>query len=74
VATDKQHTLARNFTEGQEIKSRIMARYSAEEQAKTRLSLGKSIAQFLSCQQQVDYTIVRWLPTNKVGDYQAYSI
>jgi hypothetical protein len=43
-------------------------------QAKTRLSLGKSISQFLSRQNEADYAILKWLTINKGGDCKAYSL
>lgn len=56
------------------LKARIMARHLLEVQAKTRLSLGKSIAQFLSAQQEADYTILKWLSISKGGDEKEYSV
>jgi hypothetical protein len=51
-----------------------MSQQLLEVQAKTRLSLGKSIAQFLSRQEEADYAILRWLTINKGGEYKSYSI
>lgn len=51
-----------------------MARRLLEVQIKTWLSLGKSIAQFLSAQAEADYTILKWLPISKGGDEKEYSI
>ncbi len=35
--------------------------------------MGKSIAQFLSRQDEVDYALIKWLTINKGGDEKAYS-
>lgn len=51
-----------------------MARQLLEVQVKTWLSLGKSIAQFLTAQHEVDYTILKWLTISKGGDEKEYSI
>jgi hypothetical protein len=51
-----------------------MARHLSEIQARTRLSLGKSIGQFLSRQDEADYAIIKWLTVNHGGDEKAYSI
>ncbi len=51
-----------------------MAKHLLEIQAKTRLSLGKSIAQFLGCQIEKDYTVLKWLTISKGGNNKAYSI
>jgi hypothetical protein len=45
-----------------------MVRHLLKNQAKTRLSLGKSIAQF-----EPDYTILRWITVYK-GDDKAYAV
>lgn len=50
-----------------------MARYLLTIQAKTYLDLGKSIAQFLSYQDEADYIILKWLTIDK-GDEKAYSV
>lgn len=50
-----------------------MARHLSEVQARTRLSLGKSIGQFLSRQDEADYAIIKWLTIDQ-GDEKAYSI
>jgi hypothetical protein len=51
-----------------------MTQQLLEVQAKTRLSLGKSIAQFLSRQDEADYAVLKWLTISKGGDYKSYSI
>ncbi|RZK37933.1 MAG: hypothetical protein EOO57_04780 [Hymenobacter sp.] len=51
-----------------------MARHLSEIQARTRLSLGKSIGQFLSRQDEVDYVIIKWLAISQGGDEKAYSL
>lgn len=51
-----------------------MARHLIEIQAKTRLSLGRSIAQFLSCQHEPDYTVLKWLTISKGRDHDAYCV
>jgi hypothetical protein len=48
-----------------------MARHLSEIQARTRLSLGKSIGQFLSRQDEADYAIIKWLTVNHGGDEKA---
>jgi|GEM_PF-2240472 len=50
-----------------------MARHLLEVQAITRLSLGKSVAQFLGYQHESAYTILRWL-TIDIGDEKAYAV
>lgn len=40
----------------------------------TRLSLGRSVAQFLSAQSEADYTVLKWLSISKGGEEKAYSI
>jgi hypothetical protein len=51
----------------------FMARHLSQVQARTRLSLGKSIGQFLSRQAEADYAIIKWLTIDQ-GDEKAYSI
>jgi hypothetical protein len=50
-----------------------MARHLSEIQTHTRLSLGKSIGQFLSRQDEDDYAVIKWLTIDQ-GDEKAYSI
>jgi len=49
-----------------------MARYLSQAQLVARLSLGKSIGQFLSSQDEAGYAIIGWLTITK-GDEKAYS-
>lgn len=51
-----------------------MARHLLEVQVRARLSLGKPIAQFLSAQQEADYTVVKWLSISGGGDQKEYSV
>ena len=51
-----------------------MARHLSEMQAHTRLSLGKSIGQFLSRQDEANYALIKWLTISQGGDEKAYSI
>ena len=51
-----------------------MARHLSEVQARARLSLGKSIVQFLSRQEEGNYALIKWLTISQGGDEKAYSI
>jgi len=49
-----------------------MARHLSEIQAKTRLNLGKSVAQFLGYWDEPNYTVLKWL-TISSGD-EGYAV
>ncbi|RZK33606.1 MAG: hypothetical protein EOO57_12840 [Hymenobacter sp.] len=51
-----------------------MSRYIAEVQVRARLSLGKSVGQFLSREDAMDYAIIKWLTIYKGGDEKEYSL
>jgi hypothetical protein len=50
-----------------------MARYLSQPELLARLNMGKSIAQFLSRQDEADYALIKWLTINKSGDEKAYA-
>jgi len=51
-----------------------MARHLTEIQAKVRLNLGKSVAQFLSYKDEAEYTILKWITIDRGGDEKPYSV
>jgi hypothetical protein len=51
----------------------LMARYLSQPELLARLGMGKSIAQFLSRQDEADYALIKWLTISKGGDEKAYS-
>jgi hypothetical protein len=51
-----------------------MARHLSEAQVKARLSLGKSVGQFLARENAADYAIIEWLTMYKGGDEKEYSL
>jgi hypothetical protein len=51
-----------------------MARHLSAIQARTRLSLGKSIGQFLARQDEADYALIKWLSISQNGSEKTYSI
>jgi hypothetical protein len=51
-----------------------MARYLLEIQVRARLSLGKSVGQFLSREDAPDSAVIKWLTIYKGGNEKEYSL